>query len=115
MQCYGMLEVGSPTAVLRLCRPFVVGQVEGGRTLGYHWLDGDAESVFQDFAVTLLTIVGHHGVFVHLAAHTVAYKLAHDTISLALCPALNGIAYVAEAMAQTYLLYASIESFLRSA
>ncbi len=64
-----------------------------------HRLDAETHAVFDNRSGALASVVGHFGVFVHLAAYAVSAHFAYYRVSVAFAVGLDGVGDVADAVA----------------
>ena len=75
----GVLKVGCPLAVTRADGPLVRLHIYLGIAARNHRFDGDAKAILYHRAIAAAPIIGHLGVFMHLATDAVTDKLANHT------------------------------------
>lgn len=99
MHGYGVFEMCRNFAVAGHYAPSVGEHCQLVGSERYHWFDGYAKPVLELFARTLTPVIGHLRVFVHVVADAVTDKFSNDSVTMAFAMLLDGVAYVANAMA----------------
>mgnify|MGYP003092707701 CR=1 FL=1 len=100
--------MSGPTAVDGSDRPLVGQEHYAVVAHCNHWFDGYTHALFKHHTASAAAVVGHFGIFVHLAANTMTCEFTHNAIPVALAKLLPGMANVAKMVASACSLNGKI-------